>query len=253
MTHEKFPSYFSEKDTTSNQKRELIKKANRVIAVSHNTKKDIVEMFGVEENKVDVVYHGSSISRSREEDISAMNRLNLPGKYILFVGRRNQYKNFTRFVKAIAPLLTTDDELHLLCIGGTFFTKAERELFRKHGIEESSHHRYMNDSDLSIAYANALCFVFPSLYEGFGLPLIEAFNVECPVVCSHSGAMPEIAEKGAEYFDPYSESEIRESVKRVIESDKIRKKITSEGLKRARDFSWEKTAEKTKLVYEGVC
>jgi len=252
MTHEKFPSHFPKRDTTSNQKRELIKKADKVIAVSQNTKKDIVEIFGVEENKVDVVYHGSSINRETDLEVSAKNALNMPDRYILFVGRRNQYKNFIRFVKAIAPLLISDDELHLFCAGGKFFTKAERELFRVHGIEDRTHHHYMNDAELSVAYANAVCFVFPSLYEGFGLPLIEAFNAGCPVVCSYSGAMPEIAREGAVYFDPLSESEIRESVKNVIESDSVRNKIVNEGTKRAGCFSWKKTAEKTKLVYEKV-
>lgn len=253
MTHEKFPAYFPKRDTTSNQKKELIKKADKVIAVSQNTKKDIVEIFGVEESRVDVVYHGSSISRETDIEISEKNTLNMPDRYILFVGRRNQYKNFTRFVKAIAPLLMSDDELHLLCAGGTVFTKSERELLKSLGIENRCHHRFMDDGELSVAYANAICFVFPSLYEGFGLPLIEAFNAGCPVVCSHSGAMPEIAKEGAEYFDPLSESEIRESVKNVIESDSIRKRIVSEGSKRASDFSWKKTAEKTKMVYEKVC
>jgi len=248
MIHEKFRYLFPSKDKTSFYKKELCMKASKIIAISKNTKKDLIEIFGIDESKIEVVYLGSSIKKENKKRLSFA----LPERYILFVGNRNGYKNFSNLVKAYSLLVKEYKEIELLCVGGGNFNAKELKTFKKLNIEKRVHHLWVMDEYLSTIYENALMFVFPSLYEGFGIPILEAFSCECPVVCSNTSSFPEIAKDAALYFEPTNVEDIYDTMVKLLSDNELKKILIKKGKERLKYFSWEKTVDKTKNIYRQV-
>ncbi|WP_373032042.1 glycosyltransferase family 4 protein [Sulfurovum sp.] len=246
MIHEKFQEMGPSEENIIDYKSLLVKKASKIIAVSESTKKDLIEYFGTDASKIEVVYHGSSMLPKRGIHIDT------PTKYILFVGLRGGYKNFNRFIRSISTLLLDDRELSVVCVGGGRFNLDEIEAFEYLGITSQLSQFDLNDDALAYMYQNASLFVFPSLYEGFGIPILEAYACECPLVCSNTSALPEIAGNGAYYFDPYSEESMKNAISRVLNDPDIQKTLVLEGTERLQHFSWEKAAFETQQVYESL-
>jgi glycosyltransferase involved in cell wall biosynthesis len=248
MIHEKFSDLFSPNDPTTQNKRLLVEKASKIIAISESTKKDLMELFGTEESKIKVVYLGNSMLLEHTATLT----INIPDKYILFVGSRFGYKNFDRFFEAISHLLQKNKNLSLVCAGGGAFKSTDLIRFESLGILDQIHQYDLDDSTLSLLYKHAEVFVFPSLYEGFGIPILESFACNCPLACSNTSSLPEIAGNGAEYFDPYNAESIRKAVQNILENNNLRAQLIQNGTERLKEFSWEKTAIETKKVYEEV-
>jgi glycosyltransferase involved in cell wall biosynthesis len=226
----------------------LVKKAAKIIAISEHTKRDIVKVFGVDEGKITVVHLASSIQPLREPPLG----LDLPSRYVLYVGGRDRYKNFSFFVEAVAGLLASDSGLHLVCAGGREFEPCERRQFRDLGLDARVHRYPGDDRSLACLYQNALVFVFPSLYEGFGLPIVEAFSCGCPVAAGNAGSLPEVAGEAAVYFNPRDKGQILKAVKGVVEDGALNRDLRARGYERVRMFSWEDTARKTAEVYRAA-
>lgn len=248
MIHEKFKDIFPLNDPTAANKKILAEKSSKIIAISASTKNDLVDILGINEDKIDVVYLGSSIESANPVKLS----FKLPHKYILFVGFRNRHKNFNRFITAVAPLLKSDDELNVVCAGGGRFKQDEIEILNNLNIINHVQQYDVDDNILAEFYKRTLLFVFPSLYEGFGIPVLEAFACACPMACSNSSSLPEIGGDGAIYFDPYSIDSIHDVVQNGIYNDALRETLISNGRERLQKFSWKKTAEETKRIYEGI-
>lgn len=248
MIHEKFKEMLPSRDKTSEQKELLVRKATKIIAISESTKRDLIEIFGTEESKIDVIYLGNSMFPDERITLN----IKLPDKYILFVGSRDSYKNFDRFVRATSRLLHEDTELSVICVGGGPFKTGERQIFDSLNIQNQLHQFDLDDEKLAVFYNNALLFAFPSLYEGFGIPVLETFACKCPLVCSNTSSLPEIAGNGAHYFDPYDEQSIYSAMKEVLEDKALKKQLIQNGLERVRYFSWEKMALETRKTYESV-
>ncbi|MFH2069167.1 MAG: glycosyltransferase family 1 protein [Candidatus Omnitrophota bacterium] len=250
MIHEIYPDFFSPADPTSNRKKILVQKATRIIAISKTTKKDLIDVFKVPEDKITVIYHGNSLAADvKPVDFQPIK--NLPIPYLLFVGARVGYKNFYFFLRSIAALLLANPELRVVC-AGSVFTAEENRFFKSLGLTGRIRQYAVDDACLTYLYQNARAFVFPSLYEGFGFPVLEAFSCGCPAILSMAGSLPEIGGDAAIYFDPKDGYAIREAVSRVIGDEDIRKELIRKGKTRANDFSWEKTARMTKQVYAEV-
>jgi glycosyltransferase involved in cell wall biosynthesis len=248
MIHEKFSEMFSATDKTTEQKKILVEKATKIIAISHTTKKDLIELFGTDESKIEVVYLGNSMFPKPNSSLY----FEIQKKYLLFVGSRGGYKNFDRFIKSVADLLKQDNELFVVCAGGGKFTSSEIQLFVNLDIAKQVLQYNLDDDNLAYFYKNALAFVFPSLYEGFGIPVLESFACGCPLICSEVSSLPEIAESGACYFNPYSEESIRGAVLKVLEDSSLRKDLINKGHEQLKKFSWKQTADQTKKIYENV-
>lgn len=248
MIHEKFGDMFSPSDKTSTQKRLLIEKATKVIAISESTKKDLMEVFGTDESKIEVVYLGNSMFPNSLQN----KNIDIPKKYILFVGSRGAYKNFERFIVSISQILHNDKNLFVICAGGGKFNAKELEEFSTLNISKQIKQYNLDDDTLANFYQNAELFVFPSLYEGFGIPILEAFACGCPLVCSDTSSLPEVAGDAACYFDPYSQESIRDAVEKVLNSNDLQNELREKGTKRLKQFSWKQTALETKKVYESV-
>lgn len=249
MIHEIFPEIFSLKDKTSERKKLLAQRASKIIAVSENTKRDLMKILGIDEGKIEVIYHANSLKISK--DVKAIN-IKIPEKYILFIGSRRGYKNFDLFIDAVSPLINEDNELNIVCAGGGDFNKIEIEKFRSLKIRDKLFYFSGSDSILDCLYQKAIAFVFPSLYEGFGIPVLESFACGCPVIVSNTSSLSEVAEEAAIYFDPTDKLSILNSIQKVINNDILRKQLINKGIERVKEFSWEKTVDKTKKIYEGV-
>ncbi|HBC76077.1 MAG: hypothetical protein A2008_01735 [Candidatus Wallbacteria bacterium GWC2_49_35] len=249
MIHELFPAEYPGGDKFLELKKLMIEKAARVIAISESTKRDIVRLYGGKfEEKIDVVYLGNSLDASNAET----GGLKTPEKYLLFVGSRSKYKNFIFFVESVVSILKRDPELKIVCAGGGAFSETELAFFNKLGLGGRFSQYSLDDGTLAHLYKKALAFVFPSLYEGFGIPVLESFAAGCPLIVSDSSSLPEVAGDACVYIDSADGASIAGAVEKVIGSAQLRSQLIAKGYEQLKKFSWEITAEKTKKIYEEI-
>ncbi|MGB2870018.1 MAG: glycosyltransferase family 1 protein [Bacteroidota bacterium] len=246
MIHERFSADAGAGDPLVQSKRLLATKAAAVIAISQSTKDDLVRYHGIDPAKVHVVHLGYTPRPPHELSIE------LPERYLLFVGKREGYKNFEGFLRAVAPLLSEDKSLYIVCAGGGPFTSVEEEIIRECGVTGRVQRRPVSDDELAECYRRAVVFVFPSHYEGFGLPVLEAFAAGCPVVASKGGSLPEVAGRAARYFSPDDAGDMQRAVGRVLSNASLRRELAREGYRRLKKFSWNKMASETKSVYKRI-
>jgi glycosyltransferase involved in cell wall biosynthesis len=241
--HDMIHELFAVTDNVSiHDKRKLILSSNTIIAISENTKKDILHFYPELNEKIKVIHHGFSFQKI-DDYIKKDN-------YILFTGMRGGYKNFNEFVKAVAPLLLKYD-FTLICTGHPF-TNEEKTLLDNMNISDRIIHEFATDEKLSELYSKACAFVFPSQYEGFGIPILEAFASNCPAILSNTSSMPEIGGDAAIYFDPYSIEDMRCQIERVITSTTLQNQLIEKGKERVKQFSWEKCAKETMQLYNNL-
>lgn len=249
MTHELFPAIVHWFDKTAEQKKYLLSKAKKIIAISENTKKDLINLLKAPEDKIEVIHLASSINKQM---VAVNNYIKLPERYILYVGSRNYYKNFSNTLIAHEALIKNDETLFLICAGGGNFTNKEVELFKEMQIEDKVLYKPADNKSLVVLYSNAVLFIFPSLYEGFGIPVLEAMNCDCPVALSNVSSLPEVGGDAAVYFDPNDPSDISKQMSKIIYDDNFRTDLIEKGKLQRKNFSWEKTALQTKKVYESI-
>lgn len=243
MIHEKFPQYFKDAAEVAQHKKEAIINAKRIIAISKNTKKDIIDLLHIDPDKIDTIYHGTSMKA-----FSGKYKLKVPERFLLFVGDRTPYKNFERFIETFARIHKEDNNLFAVYTGSHLNENEKRMIFTK-GISEYVFHIKASDDALSELYSRALLFVYPSLYEGFGIPILEAYACHCPVALSNTSCFPEIAGNAAIYFDPYSIDSMFNAITDVIYNKEKRDQLILLGDARLNLYSWEKTAKETECTY----
>jgi len=252
LIYELFPDYFPSTQKFLEGKSLLLKKATKIIAISEYTKRDLINYYHLPDDKIKVVYLANSLRVEENTQNNTFEELHLPKRYMLYVGNRALYKNFLFFVESIVPLLTQDKSLFVVCAGGKDFTQEEKIIFAALGIERNVCYFPINDSILTALYANAVAYVFPSLYEGFGIPILEAFACNCPVLISNTGSLPEIAGDACLSFDPKDKASILDAVKQVLSNGSLRAELSKKGKERVALFSWERTAMETKRIYESI-
>jgi glycosyltransferase involved in cell wall biosynthesis len=227
-------------------KRTLCERADAILAISEHTKQDIVALYGIDPARITVTHLGNNLSGGSEQPRPA----GVPARYVLFVGTRNTYKNFELFIEAVAAL--DDRELGVLCVGGGAFTPSELELIGRNRVADRVVQRSVHDDELAGCYAHAAAFVFPSRYEGFGIPILEAFACGCPTLVADASCFPEIAGDAALYFDPADRESLRDQLCRLLTDDDLRAALRAKGLARATTFTWEATAQKTVAAYDAI-
>lgn len=245
MIHEKFSQYIPNANDTIFCKAKVIPQAARIIAISENTKKDIIDILHIDPEKIDVIYHSTSMKPVTHY------KLKLPERFLLYVGDRTSYKNFERFVRVFSLLSKEDPSLHAVCTDRKF-NASELELMASLHIQDRIRLIKASDRDLSELYCRAKLFVYPSLYEGFGIPILEAYACHCPVVLSNTSCFPEIAGEAGCYFDPYSEESMTEAIRSVLYDEEKRQRLIKAGDERLKLYSWEKAAKQTEAVYRKV-
>lgn len=249
LLHEYYASPSREKDAFINRKVTAFSRADHIICISENTRRDLMEYYDIPESKVSVVYLGL------EPMVADTGKTPAAGgrPYILYVGQRAGYKNFMGFAKAYASSEWLRDNFMILCFGGGKFTAAEKEELKGCGVSESQVLQVSgDDAALAACYRNADVFVYPSLYEGFGIPPLEAMAAGCPVVCSNTSSIPEVVGEAGEYFDPASIDSIRTAVENVARSSEWRAELTARGYERCLSFTWEKCAAETHSIYQSI-
>ena len=235
------------------------RKSDRILTVSEASKRDILHFFNVPPDKIVVVYNGIDerfwIQPSPEEIARVRERFQLDHGFVLYAGTIKPHKNLVRLIEAFAALRKGEfEELKLLIIGDEISKlPALRRAVHSHKLHK--HVRFLGflpDETLAALYRLAAVFVFPSLYEGFGLPPLEAMASGTPVVTSNVSSLPEVAGDAAILVDPYDVSSIVDGVRRVLTDPLLADELRRKGLTRARDFSWERSVTRTHDIYRLV-
>jgi glycosyltransferase involved in cell wall biosynthesis len=229
-------------------KRRLCERADLVLAVSEHTKRDAVRLYGLDPDKIVVVHHGVSLAADYDVPPVAY----LPARYLLFVGTRQTYKNFDGFIAGAAPALHRDPALAIVCVGGGELDRTELSLLERHGLVGRAVQHRLSDGELAAAYAHARAFVFPSRYEGFGMPILEAFACGCPAIVADASCFPEIAGDAALRFDPDTPDALSQSLDRVLADAAVRDALIARGKARAKAFTWDAAATATAAAYRSV-
>lgn len=234
-----------------------VKKADSIIAVSDYTKNEIMDLFKIPGERIRVIHNGISPIFKQVKDQSKINdvkaKYGVNGPYLLFVGNIEPKKNIEKLIRAFVMLRNeTDYKYSLLIAGGKAWHYPKvRDLVRELQISnEIIFTDVVEDDELPHLYSGAELFVFPSLHEGFGIPVIEAMSCGTPVVTSNATSIPEIAGDAALLIDPSSESEIAEAMHKILSSSIIRGQLIKKGIERAKKFSWEKTSLETLKLYK---
>ena len=250
MIHELYPQHFATTDRTRDLKLASVEAADRVICVSQRTAEDLMRMLRVPAAKISVTHLGYSEAFSR---VSSGPLDSTPGArpYLLYVGHRSRHKNFERALRAYASSARLRSDFDLVAFGGVPFERQERALLETLGLRLESVRRLTgSDDDLAVAYRAAHALIYPSEYEGFGLPPLEAMSCGCPVICSNASSIPEVVADAGEYFDPLEVESIRRAVEQVCYGDARRRDLAQRGLRRCYDFSWDRCAAETLEIYK---
>ena len=252
MIHELFPNAFAASDDTARNKRTAIERADHVICVSENTKSDLMRLCGTPASKVSVVHQGFDQLAPRERPDQPAAAAGKP--FLLYVGERSRsYKNFNGFLRALALSTRLLADFDVVAFGRPKFSTGELKTISSLGFGRNQV-RQMSGSDelLGDVYRAARALVYPSLYEGFGFPPLEAMAHHCPVISSNTSSMPEVVGSAGEYFNPTDTDEMRQVIESVVYSDTRIDALRKAGSERVKAFSWSKCTRETLKIYESL-
>lgn len=246
--HDMIPEVFHHKDFQVKVKPLLCRQAAHIVAVSNKTKQDLVNILDVPESKVTVIYHGAP-----EGQMNTSSKCIYKGKYILYVGQRDRYKSFFPMLRFLKPFLLHHQDINIVCTGPDF-TRIEARYIQNAGLSQQVFHMQVSDQELQDLYAHAFCFIYPSIYEGFGIPILEAYHANCPVLLNESSCFPEIAGDAAIFFHLDVNSS---DLDRVMENfyqmtNQEREALLIRQQQRLLFFSWKKSAQKLAELYASV-
>lgn len=256
MIHEKYPKYFVASPFITRIKAASVAAADHVICISQSTRRDLLANYDIPEERVSVTHLGfdplEPLLTGESSSAFKLRVLGADTPYLLYVGSRANYKNFRGLLDAFAASAPLRTNFFFLCFGGGDFTSAERAAISKAGVEGRV--RYVGGSDVVLAacYTHASLFVCPSFYEGFGIPVLEAMSLDCPVACSNSSSLPEVAGDAAVLFDPLDRDSIRGALESVLGSPSEANALRERGRIRRQLFSWRSCAENTIGIYRRV-
>lgn len=222
---------------------ESLKRADAIVAISENTKNDMLKYFDIPEHKVTVIHHGID----KPKVFLGGDRI-IDNPYILYVGMRHLFKNFIGFIKAFATIAHKYPEIKVVCTR-TQFSSEELALFEELKISDRMEVVVANEDILNKLYREALFFVFPSKYEGFGMPILEAMINGCPTAIANASCFPEIAGEASVYFDPNDIDSMSNALENMIENSDLRKDLVIKGYDRIKQFSWQKCADSHRELY----
>lgn len=276
----KNPEWFAEKFlvgqsfSTKTLVPKSLKKAKKIIAVSKNTKKDIIEIFKINPEKVEVIYEGVEFRNipSREDSVCGLEseicfenlkiKYGLKDNYILFLGTIEPRKNIPTLIKSFSKLVSQSKNLkekYQLILAGAkgwkyenIFKEIEEGQKKLGGDGEIKYIGYIPGREKFTLMKGSACFVFPSLYEGFGLPILEALSLGVPTITSNKSSLPEIAGQAALLVDPENIDEIFKALEKILTDKNLRSELGKRGIDQAKKFDWKKCAEETIKIYKEV-
>jgi glycosyltransferase involved in cell wall biosynthesis len=233
------------------------RRADAIIAVSLSSKRDLVAQYGLDREKVTVVYEAAShefVPASPSALDEVKRRYGLPDRFLIHVGTIEPRKNLVRLVEALEQLRDAGLTIPLLVAGvkGWLYDRFFRRLAQLQVRDAVLFPGYVPAADLPLLYGAATAAVMPSVYEGFGLPVLEAMACGTPVISSNASSLPEVGGDAARYFDPYDVDAMADAIRAVWIDPDLRVTLRQEGLAQAARFSWERAAEETMAVYAGI-
>lgn len=251
MIHELYPGKWKNQEQIAYNKSVLIKKASHIIAISEHTKTDLLRFYPeIPSSKISVIWLCNS---NIKEILPVKNIPEVEGNYLLFVGKRGEYKNFNYLLNTIGSFLKSYPDFRLIAAGGGPSNQEERILIEKLELEKAVKIiPFVKDSEMSALYQKAAAFIFPSSYEGFGIPILEAFEANCPVILNNASCFPEIADKAALYFEESQPSSLLNALNTILFDVGKRAELASAGKERLKFFGWDETTKKTLEVYKMV-
>ena len=248
MIHEIFAEQMDSQGIEAEEKRKAILAAQAIICISENTKKDLLERYSIPEENVTVTYLASEIDESL-----AYGSESVPSRpYYLYVGNRSSYKNFDRVLISLAKAISVQPEIALCVVGSPFHEIEEKRIADLKLTDRIEYYGYVSDPHLAKLYRLSLAFVYPSLYEGFGIPPLEAMSCGTPVIASNCSSIPEVVGDAGILFDPKSTSDLTDILLFLFDNPTQRDCLISKGYQRAKDFSWDKTVDQTLNVYRSL-
>ncbi|MBN1445561.1 MAG: glycosyltransferase family 4 protein [Candidatus Omnitrophica bacterium] len=247
---------------TRKKLRESILKSDMLIADSESTKNDIMKYFAVDPSKISVIYLGLDadifhIPENAGEKENILEKYKISKKYIFFVGTLHPRKNIVRVLSSFEKIKKRFGDYQLVIAGKKGWLY--EDFFEKLGKlppdirDDIILAGYTPLDDIPYLYNGAALSLYPSLYEGFGLPILEAMACGCPVITSNLSSMPEVAGGAAILVDPYNVEELSSAIEKVLSDGQLRQELQDKGLERVKSFSWQKTAKETLQVYKEVC
>jgi glycosyltransferase involved in cell wall biosynthesis len=226
-------------------KEDFVRRASAIACISDSTRRDLLQVYGPLEAAVEVVHLGVAAEFRRGVTTTRQ----LPGDYLLFLGNRGAYKDFATALEAFAGVRAAYPDLSLVAAGGGGFKTDELADIRRRGLDGAVHRIDVPDGELPAVFGAARAFLFPSRYEGFGLPTLEAMACGTPVVLADSSSLPEVGGDAALYFRPGDPSALGAQVLRILGDTELAGAMVARGLERAAGFTWQRTAERTRDVY----
>lgn len=257
IVHDLIPLYMPELFTKEHKLRFRIftdickHQAHEVVAVSEATKRDVMKYMKIDEKHIHVVYEAANSTftteRNEESIKETMERYNIDSKYVLCLSTVEPRKNMLRTIKAYEQcILKNNLPYKLVIVGGSGWNNGEiydyvqqSEDLKKHVIFTG----YVSNQDVANIYSNASLFIYASLCEGFGLPILEAMQCGIPVITSNISSMPEVAGDACELIDPYNMEQLQESITKILSDPNLQKRMVEKGIRQAKKFSWEKCAK----------
>lgn len=250
-----FPELFTKHDLYQlvNWTKYSAKNARKIFTISNFSRDDIIKTYGKDPENVVTTYLGikSQKTINNKQNMDELEKkFGIDGKYILFVGTLQPRKNVEKLVEAFSKI--KDKKIKLVVVGkkGWLWEGIVGAPERYKVTERVKFLDFVGDEDLPSLYKNATCFVLPSLYEGFGLPVLEAMQQGCPVLISNVSSLPEVGGDAAVYFDPENTDDIAKKIDQVLSDEKLRQEMIEKGYNQIKKFSWEKTARKTLEVLQ---
>ena len=234
--------------------RNAVRNAKKIIAVSEHTREDILKHFHVPPEKITVTYESADFEKVSSPVRPADETLKIYGimkPYVMYVGNAYPHKNLEKLVLVFKEISKTHSHLNLVLIGKEdYFYARLKKFVAKRGIRNVVFADFVPDVDLKTIYREALAYIFPSLYEGFGLPPLEAMAHGVPVVSSNASCMPEILGDAAIYFDPKAATEMKDVIEKAISDNGLRSKLITQGREQLKKYSWKKMAAETLEIYK---
>lgn len=245
MIYELFHQNSEDEKRIIAQKKQAILEADSIIAVSENTRKDLIDFYPEAKSKTSVIYHGVNTPA-----INPLQTFAHPIPFILHVGNRGWYKNFTTLLEVYGSDKNLNDACDIICFGGGEMSAQEAILIDKFNINHKIKFISGSDETLASLYKSALALVYISNYEGFGMPLLEAMALSCPVLSSSNSSLPEVYGTAAVAVNPHNIEDLKKALNAIAFDSELRKTLIDTGIKRAAEFTWQRCAKQTLDVYK---
>ncbi|MEI7620578.1 MAG: glycosyltransferase family 1 protein [Candidatus Falkowbacteria bacterium] len=245
-----------------------LKRSQKIITVSEFTKNDIIEQFHINENKIIVTYEGvANLAKGHDtlfvqklDEEGTLERYKIKDNFLLYIGNAYPHKNLEGLVRVFSKILREYPKMRLVLVGKSdYFYERVKSYAKSLDLYQDNQEvspiifpGYVSDSELEVLFKRALFYIFPSLYEGFGLPPLEAMAKGCPVLSSNKSSMPEILGKAACYFNPEDDEEMKRAILKMIEDKNLRDELSQKGLGQAKKYNWWECAYATYKIYYSI-